>query len=362
MIESISACAAMGSALARGCALFTFLWLASAQAQEAKKTPVEGVRPRIEQSELYELILHGTAWVRAMEVTDGRAVEQWYGTAWVYDVRRGLLMTNEHVVHDHDEVELFFPVAVDGELQTDPDYYRKNVKPTIATVIDRDARLDLALIQVPKLPAGVRALPLAARSPRPGERLHSVAGLPCASEGLWIYSAGETRQVYRRTNALGHFTQMVESQMPSNKGNSGGAIVNDWGEVVAVCEGMSVDPTVYLLTMFVDLSEVKSYLEEVLPLVDPTDAELWYRRGYRRHNQLRYDQAAKDYNQALKLNPRLAPAIMNRGWVFYTKRDFRTALADFDAALKLDPEMTPAYQGRGLGAASWAGWTRPLRT
>ncbi len=330
------------------CGAFLIAAFDVAIAQQNKPAEKKPPRPKLEQTEIYDRVLKGTAWVRAMGDNNGTPFEEWYGTAWVYDAKRGLLVTNEHVVHDHDEVELFFPVTADDELQIDPNYYRQNVTPTKATVIDRDSRLDLALVQVDKLPPGARALPLAARSPKPGERLHSVAGLPRASEGLWIYSTGETRQVYRRTNALGQFTRMVESQMPTNKGNSGGAIVNDWGEVVAVCEGMSTDPIVYLLTMFVDLSEVQAYLEEVVPLVDPQDADTWYARGHRRHGELRYDQAAADYNQALKLNPKMPAALMNRGWVFYEQGDHQTALADFEAAIKIDPEMAPAYQGRGL--------------
>ena len=63
-----------------------------------------------------------------MEYMKGDQPWTGWGTGWVYDIGRQLVVTNEHVVHDQDEVTGFFPQEVDGELQHDPDWYMKNGK------------------------------------------------------------------------------------------------------------------------------------------------------------------------------------------------------------------------------------------
>src|SRR5437763_14108779 len=71
-----------------------------------------------------------------------------------------------------------------------------------ARAIAGDQRQDLALLQLESVPEGVAALPLAPRSARPGEVVHSIgnAGLGEGMEDgtLWWYTSGTVRQVYRR--------------------------------------------------------------------------------------------------------------------------------------------------------------------
>ena len=60
-------------------------------------------------------------------VQDGMNWER-YGTGWVYDIDRRLVVTNEHVVHGHDHLDAFLPQEVDGELQHDPKWYKQSGK------------------------------------------------------------------------------------------------------------------------------------------------------------------------------------------------------------------------------------------
>lgn len=59
------------------------------------------------------------------------------------------------------------------------------------------------------------------------------------------------------------------------------------------------------------------------------------------------DRAIADYDQALKLDPKLAVAYNNRGIARLSKGDSDRAIADYDMALKLDPKFAYAYKGRG---------------
>src|SRR5258707_1124819 len=71
----------------------------------------------------------------------------------------------------------------------------------------------------------------------------------------------------------------------------------------------------------------------------------WYVKGD-------YDRAIADYDEAIRLHPRYAPAFNNRGNVWYRKGDKDRAIADYDEAIRLDPKYAPAYTNRGN---AWSG-------
>ena len=60
------------------------------------------------------------------------------------------------------------------------------------------------------------------------------------------------------------------------------------------------------------------------------------------------DGAISDYNQAIKLNPKLAKAYYNRGLARYDKGSLDEAIADYDQAIKLNPKYEDAYVNRAL--------------
>lgn len=61
-----------------------------------------------------------------------------------------------------------------------------------------------------------------------------------------------------------------------------------------------------------------------------------------------YDQAIKDFNQALKLKPNDAAIITFRGVAKYAKGQLDQALADFEQAIKLNANHGKAYYQRGM--------------
>ena len=301
-------------------------------------------------------MLKSTAWLR-YEADNGDSY--YHGTGWVVDTDKGLLVTNKHVVSDVDEIEVYFPVEKDGKVVLERSYYLHRVKPLIGEVIDRDTDVDLALVKVDKLPKGIIALPLAGDSPQPGQRVFTLGSQPRGSEGMWIFTTGEVRQVYRRSHALGHVARIVETQLPTNCGNSGGAVVNDRGEVVAVVEGHSTNAR--LVSLFVDISELRGYLDKVIPLANPKTADAFNTRGARRHDEGRYDKAIEDYTESLRLDPDQPIVLTNRGWSFYSKEDYDTAIADFDEALDKDDHCGSAFEGRGAAYREMGEYERAIK-
>jgi len=55
-----------------------------------------------------------------------------------------------------------------------------------------------------------------------------------------------------------------------------------------------------------------------------------------------YDDAIKNYDQSIRLNPQNADYYVNRGLAYMSKGDNATAVADFEKALSLDPSNNKA--------------------
>jgi len=73
----------------------------------------------------------------------------------------------------------------------------------------------------------------------------------------------------------------------------------------------------------------------------------YYGIGVMRDDAVSLNRAIGDFDQALKLNPDYAEAYTSRGGVYLTKNELDKALEDFNRAIQLDPKDYYAYTGRG---------------
>src|SRR5262249_11756125 len=104
------------------------------------------------------------------------------------------------------------------------------------TVVAREPRCDLALIGLDRLPFGAVAMPLGAE-PRPGAKVHAIGHSSSKRDAVFSYSAaGVVRNVYtlKPLTNLRLAGRVVETSLATNHGDSGGPVVNDRGELVAV--------------------------------------------------------------------------------------------------------------------------------
>lgn len=60
----------------------------------------------------------------------------------------------------------------------------------------------------------------------------------------------------------------------------------------------------------------------------------------------REDEAIGDFNSAIELNPGLSWSYLNRGWIFFRRKEFRRAWKDFSQAIKADPFDSKGYVNR----------------
>ncbi len=212
---------------------------------------------------LYKRCLRSTAWV---------VVPKGTGTATLINESERILLTNYHVVGEENNPIVFFPVYKANDVITDFKYYLDNAKSVgvKGKVIARSKGCDLALIKVERVPSGQVELPLAQRSPSPGETLYAIGNSGLKTGSLWRFSKGEVRQVFLRkfktgsaadpSSAFEVNAKIVETQIPINPGDSGGPVMNTRGELNAVTQGYQADQS--LVTTMIDITEVRAFLKK----------------------------------------------------------------------------------------------------
>jgi tetratricopeptide (TPR) repeat protein len=62
----------------------------------------------------------------------------------------------------------------------------------------------------------------------------------------------------------------------------------------------------------------------------------------------KYDEALKDYNKAMQIEPRFSKAYNNRGALMRLLKKYDQAISDFSKAIELQPDYAIAYNNRGL--------------
>jgi S1-C subfamily serine protease len=174
-----------------------------------------------------------------------------YGTGFLVDAKEGLMVTAYHVVETArgpmDKVQVVFAQTREGRVINDRGHYDREEKKLAVTarVVYHSARRDLAILKLERVPAGARELALAQRSPGPGADVHVIGNSTRRHGGLFGYSTGKVRNVFLwDPPAKAIRSRVVAHHAPTNKGDSGGPVLNSRGEVVAlISEGTTGVPS-----------------------------------------------------------------------------------------------------------------------
>jgi 2-alkenal reductase len=147
---------------------------------------------------------------------DGQLDSYAQGSGFVYD-DQGHVLTNAHVVHGSDAVEVTFS---DGLIRE-------------ASVVGEDLHSDLAVLQV-ELPEGVTAIPLGEMDNLAVGQTVVAIGNPFGLDGT--LTRGIISALGRTIPALTVFSipQAIQTDAAINPGNSGGPLLNLNGEVIGV--------------------------------------------------------------------------------------------------------------------------------
>ncbi|MEO8597458.1 MAG: tetratricopeptide repeat protein [Candidatus Solibacter sp.] len=84
----------------------------------------------------------------------------------------------------------------------------------------------------------------------------------------------------------------------------------------------------------------------------PKDAVLRNKTGIAFHQMMQLNSAKKNYEQAIKLNPKYSEAVNNLGTVYYAGKSYRRAISQYKKAIKLAPNSASIHSN--LGTAYFA--------
>ena len=90
---------------------------------------------------------------------------------------------------------------------------------------------------------------------------------------------------------------------------------------------------------------IKDYNEAIR--LNPRDAVAFANRGISWVSKGEYDKGIKDYNEAIRLNPNNRQAVGNRGNAWYAKKEYDKAIKDYDEAIRLGPKDWEVFFQRG---------------
>ncbi|MCI0637689.1 MAG: HEAT repeat domain-containing protein [Gemmataceae bacterium] len=199
-----------------------------------------------------------------------------YGSGTLIDKKHRLVVTNMHVVVAASGIKIHFPdLDAKGVPIPQRDHYK--AQPGIqGKVVAVEPRADLALVQLEKLPAYVKPLPLAKTKTGPAQQVHSL-GNPGVSAALWSYTPGRVRQVFqdkwRVFDDIGgkfheYDAMKIETDSALNPGDSGGPLVNDRCSLAGVAHGGNL--AAQNMSVFIDVSEVRALIEKYFRSINDT--------------------------------------------------------------------------------------------
>ena len=142
------------------------------------------------------------------------------------------IITNWHVVEDADKLEVWLK----PDKMVDESYLIYKVDSYTAKLIKVDKKKDLAMLEIAKLPFGIKPVNYGKfKDIKIGEILFAI-GHP---EGLlWSFTSGMVSQIRPNYNwrylTSSHHANVIQTQTPINEGNSGGPLFNKEKKLVGV--------------------------------------------------------------------------------------------------------------------------------
>ncbi len=104
-------------------------------------------------------------------------------------------------------------------------------------------------------------------------------------------------------------------------------------------------------TPYRDQEAVQSTINIASKLAMPTkiqfDAEHYSNLGIKNARDGKYDQAIKDFDKPIQLDPEGVKFCHNRGLTYGHLGEYERAINDFDKAIQIDPQCANAYYNRG---------------
>jgi tetratricopeptide (TPR) repeat protein len=268
---------------------------------------------------IYEKVSNAVVIIHAYDYNDSLTKQ---GSGVVLN-DKGYVVTNYHVLSGCERLEIL---------------HGKEIVPYV-DIIGIDVEKDILILKIKakKFPA-VKISD--SKTLKIGQRVYAI-GSPMGFENTiseGIISGLRSYDELRR-----NFIQITAS---ISSGSSGGAIVNDKGELIGIStltvkEGQNINFAIPIDDVLA--VEIRSYTKND----EYKDFEL-FEKGYNANKRGDYDEALKYFSRFIEKYPNLSTAYFNRGVVKGELEDYRGAIQDYNKAIEINPNDASAYYNRGL--------------
>lgn len=150
-----------------------------------------------------------------------------YGSGVIISTK-GYVLTNNHVVENNENLEaiLSYQYKLDGYEE-----YVHSIE-----IIKQDKVKDLALIKINNPRTALRPINISRKVPAIGSRVHAI-GHPDLE--VWTYTTGYISQIrdeyeWSYEDEFEHMANVYQTQTPVAEGNSGGPLLNNYGNLVGI--------------------------------------------------------------------------------------------------------------------------------
>lgn len=269
---------------------------------------------------------------------------------------KGYIVTNYHVLEGCERLEVL---------------HNKEIIPYV-DIIGIDVEKDILILKIeekkfPSIKIGdIQKITI-------GQRAYAI-GSPLGFENTISEGIISGLRNFKTTGR--NFIQISASISP---GSSGGAVVNDKGELIGistltVSDGQNINFAIpiddalavkigsyskdesykdfELFSKGLNASKKGNYQEAISFYTSylrkyPNDANAYNNRGNIKYKLSFYREAIQDFSKAIEINPNLAEVYNNRGIAKNNLSDYRGAIQDCNKALELNPNLAEAYLSRG---------------
>ncbi|MDW8243051.1 MAG: trypsin-like peptidase domain-containing protein [Thermogemmata sp.] len=198
------------------------------------------------------------------------------GTGLIVDAKKRWALTARHIVGDHRQVEVVFPVRIGSQWQSERQWYlhqrsllQESRHWTTARVLRVSDGHDLALLELAALPADVPPVRWSKRPPVLGETVNLIGqrgDLPTLwnrSQGVLRAFASRGEGYYAAGRKVAAETPLLLAQLPIEEGDSGGPVFDQHGQCVglAVAVRRSAAPAALLITA----TDAQAFLKSSVP-------------------------------------------------------------------------------------------------
>ncbi len=178
---------------------------------------------------------------------DGETVEQGSGSGIIFQ-DNGYIVTNQHVIDGASEISVI--------LNTGEEFSAK--------LIGQDAKTDLAVLKIDPGSTQLTAAPLGdSTSVQVGE-LAVAIGNPMGQEFSGSVTAGIISAVNRTMTIENRTYNLLQTDAAINSGNSGGALINQYGEIIGINSVKLSTTGVEGMGFAIAISEAKPIIDDLM--------------------------------------------------------------------------------------------------